>query len=470
MAFTIAPDLATALRRDVVIADIASASVADNQSSSIPALDDESPVLGLIDLDFIERQYAALEVAFSRHAAEKSVLHAVACKAIPLRPILRIYAQLGAGCEVASAGELELAIAAGFAPEKIVFDSPAKTITQLHRALELGVVMNVDNLAELARIDALLNTESTLAETVRLGVRINPQTGAGAISALSTAVESAKFGIGLADAGAREAIIDAFLARPWLTQLHVHSGSQGVSLSLAADGIREVVELALQINEITERAGRGKQITRIDIGGGLPVNFAGEDSVPSFADYRAVLEDQVPELFDFEIVTEFGRSLAAKAGTVLTRVEYAKPMGPRRIAVTHAGVQVATRTAYAPEDWPLRILAYDAEGKPRVPSALIAHDVAGPACFSGDLLATDRMLPELNPGDLIAVPDTGAYHFSSPYSYNLLPRIPVVGYRSGESVASEDDITFEYFMVHRGETVQGVVANAGPARLESYRG
>ncbi|WP_258233894.1 diaminopimelate decarboxylase [Brevibacterium oceani] len=393
----------------------------DPTRGDAPALSDAHPVIGLIDLDHIDEAFAQLSSAF---ASDHDVLHAVACKAVPLRPLLRLYAKAGAGCEVASPGELELALAAGFTPDRIVFDSPAKTWTELRRAVELGVSMNIDSLEELARLDTLFDERHPTPASARVGIRINPQSGTGTIGALSTATRTSKFGVGLTDEGAREAVIGAYLARPWLTQIHVHSGSQGIGLDQAAEGIAVAVELAAEINTRVNR----RQVTRIDIGGGLPVNFDGEEVTPTFADYRAALEARIPEIFDFEIVTEFGRALLAKAGTILTRVEYTKTTGGRRIAMTHAGVQVATRTAYAPADWPLRILPFDPQGRPKIAEA-VPTDVAGPACFAGDLLARDRMLPRLDAGDLVAVPDTGAYYFSNPFSYNLLPRVPVYGYR-----------------------------------------
>ena len=218
-----------------------------------------------------------------------------------------------------------------------------------------------------------------------IGVRLNPQTGAGAIGAMSTATSTSKFGIGLADH--RERVIEAFASRPWLTQLHVHSGSQGLSLSHAAEGVRLIADLA---QEITVRVGR-QQIQRIDIGGGLPVNFDSDDITPTFFDHRAVLEAAAPALFDgtYTLVTEFGRALTAKAGTIVARVEYTKVSGGRPIAITHAGVQVATRTIFAPDAWPLRIDVYDPLGRRREEEPQV-QDVAGPACFTGDMLAVGR--------------------------------------------------------------------------------
>ncbi|WP_211233315.1 diaminopimelate decarboxylase [Brevibacterium album] len=368
-------------------------------------------------------------------------LHTVAVKAAPLVPLLELLGDAGLGCEAASRGEIALALRAGVPPERIVFDAPAKTRSDIRFALARGISLNVDGWQELDRIDeeighgAAAGTASavtgadaagTSGTASRIGVRVNPQRGAGAISAMSTATETSKFGVGLRDPGAREALVEVFASRPWLTQLHVHSGSQGMAMEQMALGIRDAVELA---EEIDSRAGR-HQVTRVDIGGGLTTNFSGEDDAPAYAEYRAVLEEVAPALFSGrrEIVTEFGRSLLAKAGTLLTRVEYTKSTGGRRIAVTHAGVQVATRTVFAPEAWPLRLTVLAPDGTERIAPA-VPQDVAGPACFAGDLLARGRLLPRIETGDLLAVHDTGAYSFSTHFGYNALPRIRVLAHR-----------------------------------------
>lgn len=100
-------------------------------------------------------------------------------------------------------------------------------MAELREALALGIAVNADNRQELERLDALVAEAPTAAP---LGIRINPQTGAGTIDALSTATATSKFGIALRDPGAREWLVRAFLDRPWLTRLHTHSGSQGVPL------------------------------------------------------------------------------------------------------------------------------------------------------------------------------------------------------------------------------------------------
>lgn len=390
--------------------------------------DDVPPLVCLLDTAGIRASAAALTDAFAAALPPGTpVLHAFAVKACPLVPVLRLLADAGIGCEVAGPGELALARAAGVPAGRTVLDSPAKTVAELREALALGVAVNADNLQELERLDALVGAGPTRSGPTRspIGVRINPQTGAGAIDALSTATATSKFGIALRDPGARARLVRAYADRPWLTRLHIHSGSQGVPLPLIAEGVRDLHALAEEINAAVGR----RQVDTLDIGGGLPVNFASDEEGPTYAQYVGALREAVPALFDggYGLVTEFGRSLLAKHGLVLARVEYTKTTGARPIALTHAGVQLATRTVYAPAQWPLRILPYDAKGAPKDGDP-VPQDVAGPACFAGDLLATARELPPLAPGDLIGVPDTGAYFFTAHYGYNSLPRPAVHGF------------------------------------------
>jgi diaminopimelate decarboxylase len=434
------PDPDTLLRRrEEVVADVARRGL----------IDDLHPLCGVIDLDTLDEFMRALHATYP---SDMPALHTIAAKAITLRPVLNRFAQAGFGCEVASPGELGLALAAGFPADHIVFDSPAKTTTEIARALELGISFNIDNLEELARVDEAIARVGHHRSTI--GVRINPQTGAGAIGAMSTATTTSKFGIGLADH--REHLVDAFASRPWLTQLHVHSGSQGLSLGHAAEGVRHVLDLA---REITVRLGR-QQVARIDIGGGLPVNFDSDDITPTFADHRAVLESVAPELFDgtYALMTEFGRALTAKAGTTVTRVEYTKVTGGRPIAVTHAGVQVATRTVFAPDAWPLRIDVYDAAGQRRHDEPQV-QDVAGPACFTGDMLAVGRELPRIHPGDLVAIPETGGYYFSSHFSYNALGRPAVY------TIESDATGHRRWSLARRAQSIDQIVAESGEGSL-----
>lgn len=419
----------------------------------------EDPLAGLVDVTGVRAAAVALRAAFAGVTPPGTpVLHAFAVKATPLVPVLRLLYEEGIGAEVASPGELALARAAGVPPAHTVLDSPAKTPAELREALALGIAVNADNPQELARLDALVRSAPTGSP---LGIRVNPQVGGGSIGALSTATATSKFGVPLRDDGGRDWLVQAYLDRPWLTRLHAHTGSQGIPLDLLVRGVAAVYELAEEINA---RAGR-RQIDTVDIGGGLPVNFASDEASPTHGQYARLLKERVPGLLDgrYGLVTEFGRSLLAKQGVLLARVEYVKEAGGRPIALTHAGVQVATRTVYAPESWPLRLAAYDAKGRPKQGPA-VGQDVAGPACFAGDLLAADHPLPRLEAGDHVAALDTGAYYFAQHYSYNSLPRPGIHGFAAGA------DGTVRFATVRAPQPVAELVEEAGGGVPDALNG
>ncbi|MFK4103562.1 diaminopimelate decarboxylase [Streptomyces sp. NPDC019531] len=412
----------------------------------------DSPIVGLLDVTGIRESAAELRAAFDEVTAPGTpVLHAFAVKATPLVPVLRLLREEGIGAEVASPGELALARAAGLPPARTVLDSPAKTPAELREALALGIAVNADNPQELDRIDALVRSAASRSP---LGIRVNPQVGGGSIGATSTATATSKFGVALRDEGAREWIVRAYAERPWLSRLHAHTGSQGIPLTLMARGVGEVFALAEEINRYIGRP----QIDTIDIGGGLPVNFASDVTAPTYTEYARALKEAVPGLFDgrYGLVTEFGRSLLAKHGTIVARVEYAKSAGGRAVAVTHAGVQVATRTVYVPGSWPLRIVAYDGKGRPKSGPDVV-QDVTGPACFAGDLLAEGRALPLLEQGDHAAALDTGAYYFAHHYAYNSLARPGIYGFAPGQ----EGGVRFA--TVRDPQTLPEIVAESGGA-------
>ena len=445
----------------------------------------EVPIIALLDVPGIKASAAELRAAFDAVTAPGTpVLHAFAVKATPLVPVLRLLHEHGIGAEVASPGELALARAAGVPPRDTVLDSPAKTPAELREALALGIAVNADNPQELDRIDGLVRDlpdgpsggqAGSSHPRSPLGIRVNPQVGGGSIEALSTATATSKFGVGLRDEGARKWIVQAYADRPWLTRLHAHTGSQGIPLSLMARGIAETYALAEEINR---RVGR-QQIDTIDIGGGLPVNFGSEVTTPTYAQYARLLAEAVPGLFDgrYGLVTEFGRSLLAKHGTVVARVEYAKSAGGRPVAVTHAGVQIATRTVYAPGSWPLRIAAYDALGRPKAGPDVV-QDIAGPACFAGDLLAEARALPLLEQGDYAAALDTGAYYFAHHYAYNSLARPGIYGFAAAEGADGGSDSGSDthggtdvgFAVVREPQSVEEIVAESGGAQSTALTG
>ncbi len=371
------------------------------------------------DLGLLDARFLRIRAAFPETA-----LHAVAVKANPLRRLLERLPAHGAGAEVASLPELTLALAAGFPPDRIVFDSPAKTTEELRSALEKGVRLNADNFEELARIASL--RAEVPASTSAIGIRINPQVGAGRIASTSTAGVYSKFGVPLLER--RADLQRAFAQYDWLRGVHVHVGSQGCALELLVEAVRRVVEFA---EEAAAQEPGSARVETIDIGGGLPIAYRPGEVEIAVEEYAAALRASCPALFNgrFRILTEFGRYLFAPTGWIASRVEYVKTVANTPTAILHVGADILSRECQDPDSWHHAITVHDSSGALRTgPQA--AWNLGGPLCYSGDMPAVRVPLPEIRANDWVIFHDTGAYSLSmwSRYNSRQVPR--VLGYES----------------------------------------
>ena len=407
-------------------------------------LSEEQPLAAFVDSAGVLSAITSLQEAFPSHFE-----HAFAAKANTMSHALTLVRETGMSCEVASPGELLQAMRCGFEPGRIVYDEPAKTRSILEKVLNRGIGLNIDNFQEFDRVRSLLSRKSSSS---RIGFRLNPQVGSGAIGAMSTATLSSKFGVALDDEGNRQAIIECYRENPWLTTLHTHVGSQGCSLDLMTAGIRKMVDLAEEINSLIG----SQQIDLVDIGGGLAVNFDSDEIKPAFIEYADRLRSGVPELFSgkYRVKTEFGRTIFAKSGFIASRIEYTKISGGKRIAASHAGAQIATRTVFMPDHWKIRLSVFDSSGRLKT-GPEVEQDVAGPLCFAGDMVGTGRFLPLIEPGDYVVLHDTGAYYFSNPFYYNALPAPTVYAAETG----IEDVVSFSVW--RRQQTMDEMLAVIG---------
>ncbi|MEW8195441.1 MAG: hypothetical protein AB2793_17150 [Candidatus Thiodiazotropha sp.] len=366
------------------------------------------------DLDRLDDRLNALKNAFPANT-----LHAVAVKANPVVEVLKRIHAAGCGAEVASLGELQLTLAAGFPVDAIVFDSPVKTIEEIRLALKLGVGINANTLHELDRIADILSTDKSRS---RIGVRLNPETGLGSIDATSVAVQYSKFGVSLREC--HDALERAFSAYSWLTGIHVHIGSQGMSRDQLLDGIGAAYDFFI---EFQQTGG----ILTFNIGGGLPAKYRDSDEPMGFNDYASALQERCPELFKagVSLVTEFGRSVQASCGWVAARIEYlVEYENALTTAFIHVGADMFLRKAYRPEDWHHDITVCDSNGRQRQGPVKLFR-VAGPLCFAGDYLEKDVFLPaNTREGDYILLHDAGAYTFSMWSTYNSRQFPAVIGY------------------------------------------
>jgi diaminopimelate decarboxylase len=413
---------------------------------------DSQPVALCYDMDALKETLLALKAAYPPH-----FLHAIAIKSNPLPFFLKFAVEQGFGLECASIAEVVLALRQGCSPDRIMFDSPAKSKREISFALRHNVQVNADNFFELDRIveaRAKLQADGVFS-TSHVGVRVNPLVGLGAIKALSVSDARSKFGIPL-NVENRKNMVELFRQYPWLDSVHIHVGSQGCSMEQHASGAAKLADF---VGEIESAVGAGR-VRVIDIGGGLPVNFDSEEVKPRYCDYSQILRHSAPALFtnpDRTIVTEYGRSVNAKAAWAVCAVEYVKESGDGlSIAVIQAGADLFMRTCYCPANFPLRVSGHNqTDGKRLVTGAQEANGangqcvhghadggqgkmrghvrpearvtVAGPLCFGGDKIAEEVDLPQLQEGDFVVVHDAGANTLSTFSRYASRPFFDIFG-------------------------------------------
>lgn len=356
-------------------------------------------------------------IAHLKERFPANTLHAIAIKANPLVPILSAAVKAGAGLEAASIEEVWLAIEAGCPPHRIIYDSPAKSRSDINEALKFGIWINADNEQELTRIDESLGSHPYYAGKV--GLRINPLVGEGSISITSVGSRNSRFGLSIEDS---DRIVGLYQRYSWLTGLHVHVGSQGSPLAHLVTAVERAFDLRNKINQ-TLAVDR---VDFVDIGGGLPARYLTAETPPTPTDYVRALQVHVPLCFEFtgSLVSEFGRSVQASCGWVVSRVEYIKQFEDKRIAVIHVGADLFMRSAYQPESWPLRFSVLDSQGHPKT-GATQAIQIVGPLCFAGDVLSKVIDLPKIVEGDFLVIHDAGAYTLSmwSHHCNRALPQV-----------------------------------------------
>jgi diaminopimelate decarboxylase len=390
--------------------------VADARRAGLIGPDDTSVLFH--DLDLLEARLDDLAAAFPA-----STLHAIAMKANPLVEVLRVVVERGCGLEAASFEEVALAVAAGCPPERIVFDSPAKTTQELRASLEMGIRVNADNFVELDRIIELRPAHSRSV----VGLRVNPMVGAGSIPMTSVAGRGSRFGVPVDEVVAE--LVPRARTHPWIRCLHHHVGSQGITVDAHAQAAAVMSDLRHRLHEELGRA----QFDTIDLGGGATTDYVGEGAT----DPRVLadaLRAAAPDLFadDVTLITEFGRAVHANCGWAVSDVEYVKegPDGP--VAVLHLGADFLLRPVYQAEHWRHR---FSVLGTAPVDGPG-SWTLSGPLCFAGDIVARDVPLGRVAAGDTVVIHDVGAYTLAM-WSRHCSRGIPkVLGHRRHDDETS----------------------------------
>lgn len=351
--------------------------------------------------DAIRRQYAALDAAMA------GVPHriAYAVKANGNLAVLRVLRDLGAGADIVSGGELARALAAGFAPGRIVFSGVGKSDAELEAAIRQGIGhLHLESHAEL---ESIARIAAQLGREVAVGIRVNPDVSARTHPFIATGQGGIKFGVPhdqVRELG-REV---ARHSRLRLDSLAMHIGSQLLEVGPYVEGLARVLDLVGQL-----RADGAAGLRNLDLGGGLGIRYLDEEPL----DPRELAGAVVPlvKQANLTLVLEPGRFLVGSAGVLLTEVLSRKHSGGKELVIVDAGMNDLVR--------PSHYLAYhdmvelEAGGRPE-----IRMDVVGPVCETGDFLALDRPLPGLARGDRLAILNAGAYGFVMSSTYNARPR------------------------------------------------
>jgi diaminopimelate decarboxylase len=351
-------------------------------------------------LDAVAAAYRRVAAAFAPIGGR--VLYAV--KANSNLAVLATLARLGAGFDVVSGGELLRVLRAGGDPAATVFASVGKTERELALAVGHGVTVHVESADELAALQAVA---AGLGRPGRFAIRVNPDVEVDTHASIQTGHDEAKFGVPVAVAHELLAAA-AGGGLPGLhpVGVHVHVGSQLPDPDSMAAGAR----VGLEVLEAGRAAGLA--LDWLDVGGGLPVDYAGGSS-PGPEPFADALRPVVAGT-GVRLGIEPGRALVARAGALVTRVLYRKHRSAGRMLVVDTGMHHLLRPAlYQAVHRILPLAAAPSAGQ---------TEVVGPICESTDVLAAAADLPDLHPGDLVAIMDAGAYGMTMASNYNSQPR------------------------------------------------
>ncbi len=362
--------------------------------------------------DDMRERARAYRGAFERRGANFEVLFA--SKSLPCTAAYRLFAEEGLSVDVASGGELHMALRADFDPARIHMHGNNKSDEEILLAARAGVGhLILDSFDEIERCERLLDGPQDVLVRVTPGIK--PSTH----DYITTGQLDSKFGFGLEDGLAARAV-ERVLASDLLNLvgLHAHIGSQ----------IFELEPYRLAIRALGELAGEWCKI--VNVGGGLGIAYTAADEPPSIDAYVEVKVRGVAEVFgdDVRILIEPGRSLVGNAGLTAYRVGTVKEIPGIR---TYVAVDGGMSDNLRPMLYGSRYEGLIADRAGAVPDTLAT--IAGMHCESGDVIVRDTMLASPVVGDVLVTPATGAYGYAMASNYNGVPRPPVVFCRDGET-------------------------------------
>lgn len=339
--------------------------------------------------------YNKLDKAFHKH--ERLICFAV--KANPNIAILNILANLGAGFDIVSGGELRRVIAAKGDTKKVVFSGIGKSADEIKFALQNEILaFNIESEPELYRIQ---NIAKSMGKKANISIRVNPNVDAKTHPYISTGLKDNKFGV-----DEKKAIELYKVAKDMdsiiIKGIDCHIGSQITELAPFIDAISKLLKMVDTLTLL------GIEINHLDIGGGIGINYDDEE-IFNFDEYAAAIS-RVFAKRKFKIIFEPGRAIVGKSGVLLTKIEYIKKGQSKNFAVIDAAMNDLMRPSlYNAHHQIINISnCYDKTD---------TYDIVGPVCETGDFLGKNRNL-SIGPNNILAILDVGAYGMSMSSNYN----------------------------------------------------
>ena len=375
-----------------------------------------------------------IESNFNLYKKSFKSIDSIICYAVKANSnhgILKILANLGAGADVVSGGELYRVLQAGISSQKIVYSGVGKTSSEIEFALKSNILMfNVESFEEVQQIN---KTAQKLKTKARISFRVNPNVDPHTHKHITTGKFGSKFGIMYEDA------FELYMKANKMKSIEIvgidsHIGSQLLDITpykLAAEKISKLID-KLEENKIN--------IKYIDIGGGLGIKYTDADKPQNPLNLRKAVMSIYSKYKNKTIIVEPGRSIAGDAGILLGQVIYRKTTGSKNFIITNVAMNDLIRPALY--DSYHNILPVKKTSKNRQ-----IADIVGPICETGDYIAKDRSFPIIEKEEYIAIESAGAYGRAMASQYNSRPR-------GAELLVDGSKVT----VIRKAETIQDLMS------------
>ncbi|QJT08114.1 diaminopimelate decarboxylase [Oceanidesulfovibrio marinus] len=339
--------------------------------------------------------------------------------------ILKLLAEMGAGMDIVSGGELYRALKAGVDPSKIVYSGVGKRSYEIEEALTADILMfNVESLAELEKINEIAGN---MGKKARISLRINPDVDPKTHPYIATGLKKAKFGLDI------ESSLAAYAKAKELEHIEpvgidCHIGSQLTSIDPFLEALDKIMAFRDKLTAM------GLDIQYLDLGGGLGITYD-EEEPPHPSAFGEALTQKLAGL-PMKVILEPGRVIAGNSGILVTEVLYTKGGETKEFVIVDGAMNDLVRPSLYGSFH--RIGEVTPKGRPEH-----VVDVVGPICESGDFLARERSLPAVESGELLAVYSAGAYGFTMSSNYNSRPRVAEILVDGDQAILARRRETYE---------------------------